>query len=522
MTKLKREEFDARCSKLAAKYKDEGWTVRGMQQLWRFAREIEVGDRIVANRGTHEVIGIGRVTGKYFFVPDQDFGGHRLPVEWYDLAPRAVTEGGWRRTLIELDGAEFEAIAALSPAPKVGPVPASSEFKTEDYVRAFEQARLAPNYVRMLRLHYLAPGREITATGMAQALGYSAHSAANLHYGTLGRLIGEQLGWRPLPENPILVLVTFARPGEEWHWVLRPEVARAIERLGWTGGLQEAWSLERCVEDSGLDKAELESWLRAIQRKKQAIIYGPPGTGKTFVARLLAKHLVGGGDGFSDLVQFHPAYAYEDFIQGIRPQPGSDGALTYPMVPGRFLDFCAEARTRKDACVLIIDEINRANLARVFGELMYLLEYRDDEIPLAGGGMFRIPENVLVIGTMNTADRSIALVDHALRRRFAFLALYPNYEVLRRYHAQTGIDVTGLIATLQQLNERIEDPHYAVGISFFLRENLHDEVRDIWRMEIEPYLEEYFFDRRDRVDEFRWDKVGEKVAPWHRCRDESS
>ena len=174
-------------------------------------------------------------------------------------------------------------------------------------------------------------------------------------------------------------------------------------------------------------------WVRAIERKGQAIIYGPPGTGKTFIAEKLALHLIGGGDGFQEVVQFHPAYAYEDFVQGIRPKARPDGSLDYPVVPGRFLDFCDRSRSCQGRCVLVIDEINRANLSQVFGELMYLLEYRNREVPLASGGMFQIPENVRLIGTMNTADRSIALVDHALRRRFAFLALYPNYEVLSKF-----------------------------------------------------------------------------------------
>ncbi|WP_090396440.1 AAA family ATPase [Natribacillus halophilus] len=106
--------------------------------------------------------------------------------------------------------------------------------------------------------------------------------------------------------------------------------------------------------------------------------------------------------------------------------------LDYPLQEGRFLEFCQRARRKQGECVLIIDEINRANLSRVFGELMYLLEYRDQEVPLAGGGILSIPNNVRIIGTMNTADRSIALMDHALRRRFAFLPLRPNYEILRR------------------------------------------------------------------------------------------
>lgn len=97
---------------------------------------------------------------------------------------------------------------------------------------------------------------------------------------------------------------------------------------------------------------------------------------------------------------------------------------------------------------------------------MYLLEYRDKEIPLAGGNRLRIPPNVRVVGTMNTADRSIALVDHALRRRFAFLPLNPNYDVLRRYHELKGRDVSGLIEVLDELNSAINDRHYSVGISF--------------------------------------------------------
>jgi 5-methylcytosine-specific restriction protein B len=271
------------------------------------------------------------------------------------------------------------------------------------------------------------------------------------------------------------------------------------------------YSVTQCAEDMGVNVRTLVRWVRAVERKGQAILYGPPGTGKTYVAERLARHLVAGADGFADLVQFHPAYAYEDFIQGIRPQSGESGSLEYSVVPGRFLEFCRKAKKRTGTCVLIIDEINRANLARVFGELMYLLEYRDREIPLASGGTLRIPPNVRIIGTMNTADRSIALVDHALRRRFAFLALYPNYDILRHYHQATGFNVEPLIGVLKKLNQQIGDRHYEVGITFFLREDLAEQIDDVWRMEIEPYLEEYFFDQSDKVEAFRWYKVEESI-----------
>ncbi len=184
------------------------------------------------------------------------------------------------------------------------------------------------------------------------------------------------------------------------------------------------------------------------------------------------------------------------------------------MIAGRFLDFCRQAAQRSGRCVLIIDEINRANLARVFGELMYLLEYRNESVTLAAGGEpFSIPSNVLLIGTMNTADRSIALVDHALRRRFAFIPLQPNYQALQAYHTRnsTGFPAAELVSILDDLNKLIDDSDYAVGISFFTRPALADEIEDIWRLEIEPYLEEYFFDSRAKLEDFRWENVAPRL-----------
>jgi 5-methylcytosine-specific restriction protein B len=274
------------------------------------------------------------------------------------------------------------------------------------------------------------------------------------------------------------------------------------------------YSLDDLVAETSLPKTNLEAWLRAIDRKGQAILYGPPGTGKTYVAERLAKHLVAGGTGTAELVQFHPAYAYEDFMQGMRPKARDGGGLDYPTMDGRFKQFCDQARGRDGLSVLIIDEVNRANLARVFGELMYLLEYRDKSIPLAAGGRFSIPANVRLIGTMNTADRSIALVDHALRRRFAFLPLYPDYQMLADYHAKNsgGYDPAKLVEVLKDLNRKIGDHHYEVGTSFFMRPDIAEQLPDVWSMEIEPYLEEYFFDQRATVDSFRWGEVKKKLG----------
>lgn len=270
--------------------------------------------------------------------------------------------------------------------------------------------------------------------------------------------------------------------------------------------LQPEYTLSECAEDTGINESELESWIRSIHRKKQAIIYGSPGTGKTFIAEKIAKLLISGSDGFSELVQFHPAYTYEDFIQGIRPQT-EGGKLTYPLKPGCFKKFCDRAEICEGICTFIIDEINRANIAQVFGELMYLLEYRDRKIPLAAGNSFRIPNNVRIIGTMNTADRSIAEFDYALRRRFAFIELRPNYEILKKKYADIDFPIDKLIHILQNINQTINDKNYEIGISFFITDNLLDDIKDIWCMEIEPYLEEYFFNQPEIIDEFRWNKL---------------
>jgi 5-methylcytosine-specific restriction protein B len=195
--------------------------------------------------------------------------------------------------------------------------------------------------------------------------------------------------------------------------------------------------------------------------------------------------------------------------------------MTFERMPGRFLQFCGAARKALDSspCVLIIDEINRANLSRVFGELMYLLEYRDKAIPLAGDqSPFGIPPNVYIIGSTNTADRSIALVDHALRRRFSFIHIAPDYDVLRKQLEKHGLVADTLVKALQTVNAAIDDRNYEIGISFFLKDGaaLHSTLRDVWEGEIEPYLEEYFYDQPGKLQPLRWKSLSSGVlASWN-------
>lgn len=280
--------------------------------------------------------------------------------------------------------------------------------------------------------------------------------------------------------------------------------------------------IEDLSDGTGFPEEDIEQWIRSINRKKQAIFYGPPGTGKTYMAERVADLLIEGGDGIVEILQLHSSYSYEDFVQGIRPVSNANDELRYPVVQGRFLDFCEEARDRNGPCVLILDEINRADLSAVFGELMHLIEYREKSMNLtqkdmesddAGDEEFSIPDNVYILGTMNTADRSIALVDFALRRRFAFLPLWPEMGVLRNYHDDTGHDVDGLIEVVNEINDEIGDRNFHLGITYFLGEDLDENIEDIWKLEVKPYLDEYFFDSPAKAEQFAWDVVESRVRP---------
>jgi 5-methylcytosine-specific restriction protein B len=231
------------------------------------------------------------------------------------------------------------------------------------------------------------------------------------------------------------------------------------------------------------------------------------------VARHLGRWLVGLAEPPPErltVIQFHPAYSYEEFIEGIRPESREQGGRShvhYPTRPGVFVRFCRRAEQVDGPCVFVIDEINRGHVARIFGELMLLLEYRDQAIPLPySGEMFRIPPNVHLIATMNTADRSIALVDFALRRRFHFFRFAADPDLFDHWLAEHPPAVPYLSALYRRLAaEAIDDPDFAIGPSHFMRPLDEAGLARVWRRSIMPYLEEYYVDQPARAGQWAWE-----------------
>jgi 5-methylcytosine-specific restriction enzyme B len=316
-------------------------------------------------------------------------------------------------------------------------------------------------------------------------------------------------------------------PGDPWgqgqfaYWLLNHDV---VERP------EDEDRIAKTARDLLIPEEFLRELAELLQEKGQLIFYGPPGTGKTFLADRFAAALQPDPERRM-LVQFHPSTSYEDFFEGYRPRTDEGGQLTYELRSGPLALMAEKAEASPGVPhFLIVDEINRANLPRVFGELLFLLEYRNKAVRTAyrPDEPFELPRNLYFIGTMNTADRSIAMVDAALRRRFHFVPFMPHEGAMKSLLAdwlKKNQEPAWVAALVDQVNEQLrillKGPHLQVGHSHFMvratgshsRALTDQRLARIWQYDVYPFIEDQLYGRPDQLEQFTWSNVYAAYGP---------
>ncbi len=278
----------------------------------------------------------------------------------------------------------------------------------------------------------------------------------------------------------------------------------------------DEYTKDNFLEDVFISEDKYDSIASILEKKKNIILEGAPGVGKTFMAKRLAYSIIGSKDTNKvKLIQFHQNYSYEDFIEGFRPIENG-----FELKKGLFYKLCKRAENDIDNnYYLIIDEINRGNLSKIFGELLMLIEAdkRNEKLSLAySEERFSVPNNLYIIGLMNTADRSLALIDYALRRRFSFIRIEPafdNEKFIKAFNEKFDNDFTNVINIIEKINEAIEDDKslgngFKIGHSYFCpqlkdRKGNKKDIQDIITYEIIPLLEEYWYDDEDSLIQWK-------------------
>ena len=372
-------------------------------------------------------------------------------------------------------------------------------------------------------------GGEATCTQISERYGETWQFYSNKIW-SLGDRIAKKVNC-PIPKSEkgkdqpwfVLFLTRKANKNEAGSDVfkIRDELAKALTQKDLSNirlyaanaNIDNSYTKENFLKEVYMNESKYDTLAAVLSNKKNIILQGAPGVGKTFTAKRLAYSLMGKKDESRvEFVQFHQNYSYEDFMMGYKPV--KDG---FDLKYGIFYKFCkkAEADPKRDY-YFIIDEINRGNMSKIFGELLMLIEreYRDTSIKLAyNGENFSVPSNLYIIGMMNTADRSLAMIDYALRRRFSFFEMSPGFDSEGFIQYQQGLNdntLNELINQVKNLNKEIAMDRslgkgFMIGHSYFsgCTECTEKWLQDIVEYDIIPMLREYWFDDTEKLQ--RWE-----------------
>lgn len=529
-------------------YPTEGSAKNDTLAVWQFANEMKPGDVVFAKKGRNTIIGRGVVESEYMFDDHLPNYKHSRRVKWTDVGEWKTEELHAMKTLTNvtrykdyvdrlndiIDGnktPKHEGSAGkhywwLTGSPKYWSPSNDWEVGGDiDYTLYNEKG----NKRRVFKHFYKAkPGDLVIAY----------ESSPVLQIVAIGRVVSETDGevlyirkieelLSPIPYTEILNNPNlkksepvmnrcqgslFQLSQGEYEEIMRlirrdnpePVVDDEEEAEEYT-----TYTDEDFLHDVYMDKHQLQTLKSLLKRKKNLILQGAPGVGKTFAAKRLAYAIMGEKDEERvKNIQFHQNYSYEDFVMGYKP----NAEKGFSLVNGIFYDICQQAKLHHDmAYFLIIDEINRGNMSKIFGELLQLIEadYRDTPIQLAYNKQrFSVPSNLYLIGMMNTADRSLAMIDYALRRRFSFYEMKPAFEDpgFREYiEEKQDPRLNNLVGTLIELNKVIAEDDslgngFCIGHSYLCNLEGNYDLESIVDYDIIPMLREYWFDNDERFN----------------------
>lgn len=510
--------------------------------IWAFVKDIKPGDIIWARKGHGHVVGRGIVVSDFEYDAEREHYRSIRRVEWTEFEEAQVEGKFSQRTLYELTEKTAVKASALEQLPLTAKEHSDSRQLQPPERKHYWWLNANP---RIWSLADMEPGEECFYT-LINENGRPRRIRSNFLAAKTGDLV---VGYESAPEKKVVALCEISRDTDKKNLYFRKvqdlpptlsysditndnvlkscqfaqnpngslfslteeEFLRVMELTDVNRPLPlqppaEAYTDENFLNDVYVDESELFQMKRLLSRKKNLILQGAPGTGKTFCAKRLAWAYMGEKDeNRICMVQFHQNTTYDDMMAGYRPTEDAG----FKVVPGEFLRFCDKAAHDPEdkPWFFIIDEINRANISKVFGELLMLIEpsHRGETLKLSLlGHDVCVPPNLYIIGMMNTADRSLALIDYALRRRFAFYDMNPAFgnARFRRYLDETGCKaLSSIVETVARLNAEIADdpsfgPGFRIGHSYFcLGDSVtREEVADVIDFELAPLIREYWFD----------------------------
>ena len=518
-------------SRLKWSYGSDKSPAKNADMLYSFAYEMKPGDIVFVKKGRTHILGRGIVSSDYYYDGEREFQPHLRKVKWTDKGDWELENQMPIKTLTKISGYKIvEKLNALideevekpeEPAgknywwlvanPKIWSITGMKIGEEQSYSLYSENGHKRNIFQNFLdaKAGDVVLGYESSPTKQIVCLlTISKENDGEELYFKMTEKLPVPIDLATLKNTPGLEQMEFMRNQQGSFFKVTPnEYDIIMELVRWDKKANEPYTEKDFLDEVFVTKKDFDTLKNLLLRKKNLILQGAPGVGKTFAARRLAYAIMGEKDENRVMpVQFHQNYSYEDFVMGYKPNENGGFDMKY----GIFREFCNRAAVdREHKYFFIIDEINRGNLSKIFGELLMLVEsdYRDIKIQLSyNEEKFAVPSNIYIIGMMNTADRSLAMIDYALRRRFSFFEMKPGFETdsyKKNILAWSSPQLRNLVNAIIELNKVITDDDslgsgFCIGHSSLKKKKKGFDLESIVEYDIIPMLREYWFDNDEQ------------------------